>query len=352
MKLKQFLCLTLATTMTFTATLSSSASIFADDAESPKTEESQSFASKFFDELVTLSEDTNNENQNDYQISPMWLKEDHDDIIDANVVLISEEKRTIMKHCSEWADTCFKATNPTVVSVPGLHGPGNYVINLKFLWYFAIYLGKKDNPTSTSDMDNKINAAKNSAVEKIKGTKGYNTSQLQDLIKKSGTLVKYNGAKMQNDTLLKSAKMKTRILGYAAHLVGDVYSHRTILPDTKDLTMSLFTSNLATDVAKGIVEYRFLGKLPKDGGYLLNEKDKKHVNETCIDSPYYRPNRYNDATADVSDMITRTAENFDYYAFIVPWSNDVKLSKLKQYVKNSGLDTSRLTESEWAKFST
>lgn len=339
MKIKKFLCFSLASVMTFTATLSSSTSIFADDMQ--ETEESQSFSSSFFNELVTLSDNIGD--TNDYGISLLWRKNDHEGLIDSTAAIISENDRKIMKNCSAWADTCFKASDPTVVSVPGLHGPGNYVINLEFLWYFAIFLGKQSNPTSYDDMNKKIKAARDSAKEKIKGTTGYQTNQLQNLITNSGTLVKYNGAKMKNDTLLKSAKMKTRILGYAAHLAGDVFAHRTMVPSVSGFTLSDFDSDFSADVKAGIVAFRDIELYAKDG---------TEYNSKYIDNPSFYPNRYNDASANISDMLTTKAENFDYYAFLGPFSNGVKLENFKQYVKNSGLDVSRFSASEWAKIST
>ncbi len=357
MKFKKFLCLTLATTIAFTATLSSSVSIFADDVDIQETEESQSFASSIFEEMLSKSKESNIENPNDYGISLMWLKDGHDKIADYNLGDLPEYHIRILKATSYWADRWFSSRNDAVVKIPALHGTGNYVINLEFLWYFSVFLGRQSDPENVTDMDKKISAAKNSAIEKIKGTTAYenrgtNDNQLETLISNCKKLVKYDGWNGVNSTKLTATEMKMRILGYAAHLLGDVYSHRTILHNTNRLTMSYFTSNLATDVAKEIVEYRFLAKLPKDGGYLLNENDKTIVNRTCVDSPNYCPNRYDDAKFNVSLLVTEKSSEYDYYWFLCPCSDDVKLSNFKKYVKNSGLDTSELTASQWAKYST
>ena len=351
MKLKNILSLTMALTMAFTATLGSSASIFADDVDVQETEENQSFTSLFFDELLEQSEQSNIENPDEYGISPMWLSDGHDDLIDSAASL-SENDSEIMKHCSAWADDCFPAHNNSknsyVTTIPALHGLKNYVINLKFLWYFAIYLGKQPNPTSYDDMNTKIKAARSSAIEKLKGTTAYknkSTNNLQDLIDKSGTLVKYNGAKKMNDSLLKSAKMKKRILGYAAHLAGDIFAHRTMVTSTSGFYLNYFNSNFSTEIKLGKVQFVEVKNYVKNGVTI-------NCNQLYTDNPSFYPKRYDDASANISDMITTKAENFDYYAFIVPCSSSVKLNSLKQYVKNSGLDTSRLTASEWAKYST
>ncbi len=345
MKFKKFLCLTLATTIAFTATLSSSVSIFAEDIQ--ETEESQSFASSIFEEILSKSEESNIENPNDYGISPMWLRKYHQDIIDYNVGDLPEYHIRILKATGDWADRWFS-------DIKALHGIGNYVINLEFLWYFAVYLGKQNDPKNATQMNNAINAAKNSAIEKIKGTTAYKNknngeNKLQYLITNCAELVKYDGWNGVNNTKLTATEMKMRILGYASHLIGDVYAHRTMLTSTSGLTLSYFKSSLKTDVPKGIVQFIDLNRY-----YLLNpsKEMKDFVNETCIDCPNFRPNRYDDAMLNISSMVTEKSSAFDYYWFLCPWSNDVKLNSFKKYVTNSGLDTSELTASQWAKYST
>ena len=345
MKLKQILCLTLATTIAFTATLSSSVSIFADDVEIQETEESQSFASSIFEEILSKSEESNIENPNDYGISPMWLRKYHQDIIDYNVGDLPEYHIRILKATGDWADRWFS-------DIKALHGIGNYVINLEFLWYFAVYLGKQNDPKNATQMNNAINAAKNSAIEKIKGTTAYKNknngeNKLQNLITNCAKLVKYDGWNGVNSTKLTATEMKMRILGYASHLIGDVYAHRTMLTSTSGLTLSYFKSSLKTDVPKGIVQFIDLNR-----NYLLDSNKKGEINEKYIDNPSFRPNRYDDAMLNISSMVTEKSSAFDYYWFLCPWSNDVKLNSFKKYVTNSGLDTSELTASQWAKYST
>lgn len=355
MKLRKILCLSLAAAVTFTTTISLTASA---EIGGESANENQSFGSAILDRLFSESENSSDTGNNDNEgISPQWLTPDHEKIADFNSNDLPEYHIRILKCTSVWADTYFQASNGTVATVPALHGAGNYVANLEFLWYFSVFLGRQSNPTSYDDMNNKIKAARSSAIDKIKDTAAYKSTakdnQLKNLINNSGRLVKYDGWAKKNNTTLKSSEMKMRILGYAAHLVGDVYSHRTILLNTNRLTMSYFTSNLATDVPKNIVEYRYLAKEPTNNhpGYLRDINKKDTVNTTYVDSTDYCPNRFNDATVNVSFLVTHTKGAFDYFLFLCPCSSDVKLSKFKKYVTQAGLSTSELTASEWAKYS-
>lgn len=319
-------------------------------------EKNQSFASSIFNEISEVSEESIIQYPNDNEISPMWLSSGHKGIVDYNIGDLPDYHIRILRGASNWADDCFSASDngkdSFVTPIPALHGKGNYVVNLEFLWYFSVFLGRQSNPTSYDDMNNKIKSARSSALEKIKGTTAYqnrNDNGLQNLISNSGTLVKYDANIKQNNNTRTAAEMKMRILGYAAHLLGDVYSHRTMLKSTSGLSMSYFKSSLANDVPKEIVEFRYL---TKTSYYLLKESNKSIVNQSYVDNPNFRPNRYNDATVNVSILVTETGGAYDYYLFLCPCSNDVKLSNFKKYVKNSGLNTSKLTSSEWAKYST
>lgn len=141
--------------------------------------------------------------------------------------------------------------------------------------------------------------------------------------------------------------MKTRILGYAAHLVGDVFAHRTIIPSTKDFKMSYFKPAFKTDVAKGIVAFRDLKY------YLINkDRDLKTVNVLYTDSTTFYPNRFKDAKDNVSNLLTHNSASFDEFAFLCPNRANVKLEDFKKFINQCGISTSYLPDSEWSKYST
>ena len=340
MKLRKILCLSLAAAVTFTTTISLTASA---EIGGESASENQSFGSAILDELFSDSENSSDTGNNDNGgISPLWNKDDHDKTIDYDAVNWSASQRQIMKDCSYWADRYFKASGGSVATVPALHGAGNYVANLEFLWYFAIFLGRQNTTT-----DKAIQNAKNSAINKIKNTTAYtnrNSNHLQNLINNSSALVKFNGKTY--DTNLTASKMKIRILGYAAHLVGDVYAHRTIIPSISGFNTSYFKTTFKTDVSKGIVAFRDLKNY--SNGTLTTQQ----LSEKYTDKIDFYPNRFKDAKDNVSNLLTHNSATFDEFAFLCPNRTNVKLEDFKKFIKQCGISTSYLPDSEWSKYST
>lgn len=336
-RVKRTLCLSLATAIAFTSTLclATSASVGEEEAN-----EHQSFASSILDELLLeANNDSIIENPDNGGISLMWAGEDHNKTIDYDAVNWSASQRQIMKNCSAWADSHFPATSNS--GIPALHGAGNYVGNLEYLWYFAIFLGRQNTTT-----DKAIQNAKNSAVNKIKNTTVYKNkdkNHLGNLINNSNKLVKFNGETY--DTNLTASVMKTRILGYAAHLVGDVYAHRTIIPSINGFELSYFITTFRTDVPKGIVAFRDL-KDYSNGTLTTQKLSKKYTDK--ID---FYPNRFRDAKDNVSNLLTHNGATFDEFAFLCPNRANVKLEDFKKFIKQCGISTSYLPDSEWAKYS-
>ncbi len=358
MKLKKVLCLPVVAVLTFTSSMSLWAS--AEIGGTPH-ETSQSFGSAILDELFTPSSNNSDvTNPDNGGISPLWSKDDHKEIVDFNINDLPEYHIRILRGTSNWADDCFPASDNNkdsfVTAIPALHGAGNYVINLEFLWYFSVFLGRESDPSNTTEMNNAIKSARSNAINKIKNTTAYakrNENHLQNLIDNSGTLVKYDANIKKNNPTRTAAEMKMRILGYASHLVGDVYAHRTVLPSLSKLNMSYFIrKDLEADFSNGFVEFRYLAKEASANGYLISNTYKTIVNNSYVDSTTFYPNRYTDATASVSLMLTHKQGGFDYYLFLCPCSNDVKLSNFKKFVTQAGLNTSELTSSEWSKYST
>ena len=145
MKFKNILSLTLATTIAFTATLSSSASIFADDVEIPQTEESQSFGSLILEKIKSNYEDSNIDDSvatpinpnNGSEIAPQWNLGTHDDIItDNNFGYIPEKYVDLVMKICRWCDDKSK-----IIRSDCMHGCHNYVASLKFLWKYAQVIG-------------------------------------------------------------------------------------------------------------------------------------------------------------------------------------------------------------------
>ena len=228
MKFKNILSLTLATTIAFTATLSSSASIFADDVEIPQTEESQSFGSLILEKIKSNCKDLNegvisigNSNNDGQEISPLWTGSVHDEIVEdgGSQYLPSEYLPLIEKIC-KWCDDETKISFSTCI-----HGNRNYAATLKFLWKFAQVIGDK----SISGTYSQLSAnAKNVALAQF-NNKGIINNQtdyegLLDLATRTEAIInQYGKAKTPEER-------KYLIFGVIFHFFGDVTAHRTVVP--------------------------------------------------------------------------------------------------------------------------
>ena len=229
MKFKKILSLTLATTIAFTATLSSSASIFADDVEIPQTEESQSFGSLILEKIKSNYENSNIDDSvatpinsnNGSEISPMWNGTTHDDIItDNNFGYIPEKYVDLVMKICRWCDDPTRISKTTCI-----HGNRNYVASLKFLWKYAQVIGDKNISGTYSQLSAN---AKNVALAQF-NNKGIINNQtdyegLLDLATRTVAIInQYGKAKTPEER-------KYLIYGVILHLLGDITAHRTIVP--------------------------------------------------------------------------------------------------------------------------
>ena len=250
MKFKKFLSLTLATTIAFTATLSSSASIFADDVEIPQTEESQSFGSLILEKIKSNYGDSNIDDSvatpinpnNGSEIAPQWNLGTHDEIISNNYSGYIPEKYIdlVMKIC-RWCDDPKK-----IIKSDCMHGCHNYVASLKFLWKYAKVIGNKNISGTYSQLSAN---AKNVALALFnnKYIKTNNPSNdyyyLNDLaIRTEAVINTYGKTKTPEER-------KYLIYGVILHLLGDITAHRTIVPN--------FLVTRATDPQYANSENRF-----------------------------------------------------------------------------------------------
>ncbi len=230
MKFKKFLCLTLATTIAFTATLSSSVSIFAEDIQ--ETEESQSFGSFILEKMTCESEDINNDdfiaspiNQNNdsSEITPMWNLGTHEEIITNNNFGYIPKKYVdlVVKIC-KWCDDPSKISKTRC-----LHGSNNYAASLKLLWKYAQVIGNKNISGTYSQLS--ANARKvslalfDSKVIKRKSDKTDYNELVNLAVRAEAVINCYGKTKTPKER-------KYLIWGMILHLIGDINAHRTVVP--------------------------------------------------------------------------------------------------------------------------
>ncbi|MBO5088657.1 MAG: S8 family serine peptidase [Lachnospiraceae bacterium] len=260
-----------------------------------------------------------------------------------------------------------------------LHGSHNYVKGLKFLYQCAEYLrdGKGiENALDKAASDAKLNLNKNN--DKL-------------LVEKTRLLLKTNVLSGVDDLSNKNARYY-KVLGFAMHLVGDVYAHRTIVPkytvkgtnpssyrgstnaysfdakfgssDFKSQSHSVQSDSQLKNWAKKPSDYSNICKQWKCFEKTVNLgvmefRDIKYytTNSTLSkyeDNPNFCKERYTDAEFMCEILFDESYchQTFDGIFILYPTGDNVKLNYLRGYAKNIGEDISFFTAEEWKMFST
>lgn len=261
-----------------------------------------------------------------------------------------------------------------------LHGGNNYVRGLKFLYQCAGYL------RSGKDSDYALDKAFSDAKMSKKNSK-------DNLLKeKTGLLLKKDILYANEDR--SSAMMYYKVLGFAMHLVGDVYAHRTIIPKytvkgTNPSAYKKSTSVTSADAKFGTKDFdlrtdhaiedattlKAWAKNPKDFPGRICKWWKcfeRTVNMECMefrDVKYYTTvsstGKYEDNTdfckerfvdaKFMCEILFETSYNkdsFDGIYILSPTEKYVKLNHLRGYAQNMGEDISVFTTEEWKEIST
>jgi len=138
-------------------------------------------------------------------VNGLWGATGHKDLVsyggESNDV--SSANINIMKETVLMADRLYSSTN-------ALHGTGNYITSLKFLYKCAAYLRSGN--------------THNQAVDKAYNSLRVQNATLTTL--KDTTLLMLNN----NKTYDTATKKYYSVLGLAMHLTGDIFAHRTIVP--------------------------------------------------------------------------------------------------------------------------
>lgn len=143
----------------------------------------------------------------------------------ANEVSDSKLKQTIIKAAC-WADSDYK--NGTRISEQ-LHGSGNYIAKLKYLYFLQYYL-----------LNGKSYVTSNSlALNQLSSLTGKDKTKLENLAREvdiacnpqkqsqpEDYLMFRNTVSYENNRVVKRGK----VIGFAIHLIGDLFAHRTIVP--------------------------------------------------------------------------------------------------------------------------
>lgn len=249
-------------------------------------------------------------------------------------------------------------------SVEALHGRGNYVMNLSFLWELANELGKNDDKVAA------INTVYNRVVNRCKPTGGDadKLSKLKDAI--DPYILQWNmigGGESNREA------RKFKVLGAAMHMVGDICAHRTMVPvnglsffSQSDILNSTkaapsdselknwLRNGVEADakaklkahanwalfkraIATGCMEFRDVGKFTKDGARNYAD-DASFYNERFV------------ITKNASTRLLKANSLADSRKIMIPRTHFIKFNNLKEYFKKAGGSESAINY--WSSVST
>lgn len=239
-------------------------------------------------------------------INGLWTRDKHADIVDKYLEdsiknsgtdaadKITSHRIQILASTVKWADTQYGSVNQSPGST--LHGTGNYLKGLRYLYYMAAYMRRNGETDS-------IQEASDRAYQRINVRAGDNETALKNLKTYTESLLRdnYDGGGDKN----KVGDRYFRVLGFGLHCAQDTFAHRAII-QTEDFTdyavlwkktdFNKYDKNgkilgednlvkLKNDVmVQRDIEYR------KIKYYTLNHNTKDYE-----DNPMLKPNRLKDA---------------------------------------------------------
>lgn len=261
-----------------------------------------------------------------------------------------------------------------------LHGGENYVKGLKFLYQCAGYV------RSGKDNDYALNKAFSDAKMR--------TDNDADKLLKNKTELLLNSKIIDENDKNSAGTRYYKVLGFAMHLVGDVYAHRTIIPKytvkgTNPSTYKKSTSVTSADAKFGSKDFdlrtahimedkttlKAWAKNPKDYPGRICKWWKcfeKTINMGCMefrdvkyytvvsstgkyeDNPDFCKERFVDAKLMCEVLFENSyyKEPYDGINILFPTEKNVKLNNLRGFAKDIGEDVSCFTTGEWEKIST
>lgn len=260
-----------------------------------------------------------------------------------------------------------------------LHGGYNYVQGLKFLYQCAGYL--------RSGM--RVNAS----IQQARSDAKMDNSNINNLLAEKTQLL------LEKDILYVNgergpSEMYFKVMGFAMHLVGDAYAHRTIVPQytvkgTNPSTYKKSTSAVSADAKFGSGDFKAQGSHSIEADGTLKEwvkKSSEHKKDICKrwkcfektvnmgrmefrdvknyttsssikiyeDNLNFCIERYVDAKfmCEVLFESSYSKEPFDGITILFPTEKYVKLNNLRGFANDMGEDISCFTTEEWKKIST
>lgn len=309
-------------------------------------------------------------------VNGLWTKKNHQDMSQnaATGYKISATNLTILSTAAQKAD--YEPYNAAAM----LHATGNYVEALHFLYECAALVRKgMTGPEAVQQATAKTLNMGKGAAKKQELQNAVLTLLKADLV--AGVSEKSNDARYY------------KVLGFAIHLTGDIFAHRTIVPKytvagTNPQNAVYSTSATSANAKFGTSNFKEQGSHTKESDATLKtwaRSSHDYQDQICRrwkcfqrtvnlgvmefkdiknfaskDPKEYEDNskfcteRFVDAQ-DACDALFAYSYDKDVYDGIdifVPLQKNVMLNNLKGHSKEAGMDITCFTDAEWAKIST
>ena len=263
-------------------------------------------------------------------VSGSWGGTDHRNMIS---VLGSTKFITIAANAAQKVDDLYHDEN-SKIECRALHGRFNYVVNLHFLYQIAqkAPAGQLDNKDSIKSYVNSVNVPYSNNAEK---------GDIDNLKKVLIHACNANQGLSNAVEAVNTKQKKYMILGMAAHLIGDTFAHRTMVPvgarfgssrDSQTFVKAHFGDNwngFKDRYQNLFIEFRDIKN------YLVNSN-----NNVYTDKSDFFPNRFTAAKNGVAKLIKRyeNGKSFSVTAFYNLEDNGFskKLNNLNGYLQSAG----------------
>lgn len=381
------------------------------------------YASKIYDDFAMCYEESENRMGSfsnevaptDYSeitediVDGMWGTAGHDTLVDnaTTKVSMSTYYTKIVKYACAQIDSVY-GNNPTsnLGKIQAFHGRGNYVANIKFVYYFSQLIGQGKNKntalTTCKRMFPKL------LKEESSGTFTYLSNNGDHMLKMANALSEiYNNLLINNNISLYTYKEDGNIgpkrrmlvfLGVMLHMIGDTYAHRTMVNEYTvegvNPTNAIFNSSTHSDkfgqsdfakrsdgstmksddalkiyvreqstpdieyaywqdfqqtVRLDVMEFQDVYRFTRSGATKYDDKVSfckerfSDANKCCISA-------FNSVISTNYPTFSSVVE-FDI-SFIFPKDDYVKLNNFKNFSDAAGIDVTKISANEWTTHST
>lgn len=293
----------------------------------------------------------------DVVVEGLWSTDDHTELINNSnytAKTLTADEVTLIAKISNWCDTIWYADGPNDCNA--VHGSANYVLSLKYLWYFA----KKIESISAS-----VSAKEAGTLADTYALSLINTSKCgQDEKYKLSRLSMRTKELIEGYGKSKNGRgRRNLVFGFILHLLGDTFAHRSIVPPytIKEMktTQIESTSSASKDARFGTGDFTsanlttLISRVSGEGiefCRIINLTKNNVGRGKYEDNARFCTERYAESESACTYFLQNYSVGFLSNTFDPVYG--VKMNYLKGYLTNIGEDTSRYTDAQWKTIST